>query len=202
RKFDTNNDGRIQAPEFDRRFKELTGFGGKLTLTKSAVQPLPATTADVSITLVRFFTNLDKNRDDRLSDAEWKPVEETLVTLQRLQFTRLDLNMSGDLTLSELAVLDDLIKALHKGSAKKPSGKQRRPLPEELRAADLDADSLLSERELARALVRIHLTLARLAKQIIQRADTDGDQHLNAVEVQAARITRPARKPWSRRQRR
>lgn len=194
RAFDTNSDGRIEFDEFDKRFKEITRYGGEITLTEVARKRLPLRLGEESgypNVLVTWFANLDVDANDKLGRDEFKTLAKLLPAEK---FQQLDKNLDDGLTIDEMRPLIDFITLIEKQRPRK--GATQRPLPIDFRGADLDGDSLIDQSELERALFRIDPTLPAHARSILQSADQNADLFLDRFEVEDAqnRAMRDARK--------
>ncbi len=195
--FDKNKDGVIQFAEFDAGFKELAKFGSPLQLRSKALARLENSGAlpiALAPSVLRFFSSVDADGDDRISSEEWNalgPMLELLVGKgSEDRFLALDSDLSGSLSPSELRSLQPKLEVFSKRAEAVARKKQLRPLPIELQAADLNADSRLDSIELARALSRIHPSLVRHGKAILARCDQNRDRQLDAIELREAQIVR------------
>jgi len=184
RSVDRNGDGVIHFAEFDRYFRDTTRRGGELRIAPKAAARLDSillTPEPVPGTALRLFAILDIDGNDRLDLAEWKNLAQILGRDPNSGFLALDKDLSGGLTVREVeAVLASLNLSRPKpGTVKRPL----RPLPPQLRQADVDGNSLLDPKEIERALAHIHPTLTRHTAAIIAGADRNGDGKLHRFEV-------------------
>ncbi|MFQ5505218.1 MAG: hypothetical protein ACE5F1_10520 [Planctomycetota bacterium] len=181
RMLDRNNDGGVQFDEFDLRYKNLTLGGGQLNVLAKALERLPLIPLlprVLDTELLRFFSMLDKNSNDRIELIEWK--ELGFGKDPRASFLEYDRNLSDDLTAEELR---PILPLLSLSKSRGTNEQHLRPMPRAAAAADLNDDSLLTLGELTRAMYRIHPSLARHAGRLLRGADRNGDGYLDGHEL-------------------
>lgn len=181
RKFDENADGRIEFDEFDRKFRETTRFGGEITVTERARKRLPSRLGEKGgypAVLVNWFALLDTDANDKLGRDEFSKLA---VHLEADTFQRLDKNLDDGLSISEMLSLVEWIELIEQRRPRK--GATQRPLPIDFKSADLDADNLIDQAELERALFRIDPMLPSHARAILKAADQNSDLFLDRFEI-------------------
>gem|GEM_PF-3319384 len=182
---DRNRDGVVTFDEFDAYFRSTTELGGELRILPAALErrtPGLSRLLSVPKELQRFFALLDRDHDERITPEEWKAVAALADPKGEVGFEGLDRDLSGALEIEELRPLLPMLTLLDK-TLRAPASPRLRPLPSDLAPADLNGDSLLDEKELRRALMRIHPSLGRHATTVLVQADRNGDRKISATEI-------------------
>jgi Ca2+-binding EF-hand superfamily protein len=184
RELDKNHNGFVTFEEFDNWFKTQSSYGGEIVLAPKALGRSRfgiSRLLELPPALQRFFGLLDLDLDERISPKEWSAVK-PLLGNRADQFSELDKDLSGYLSMRELKPLLPLLVVFDKALKAVPAPKLR-PLPLVMAAADLNADTRLDSREIKRALGRISPFLVRHSTRILRDADMDGDGSLAGKEV-------------------
>lgn len=185
--WDTNRDGWIHFPEFDKRYRKLAREGWGLTLLGPAAARAPKDPPPPTpLPLKKLFQVLDRNRDGRVAPAEWKGTSRALSsTLSRVPhgFFGLDRNRDGTLELKEMTPLLALFPDL--AGRKSPAGRAGSPrtLPLEMQGADRNGDQHLDLRELQLLFQKMDPGLVPWAKFILQKKDKNQDGLLSPREL-------------------
>lgn len=187
--WDTDRDGWIHFPEFDRRYKQLVRDGWGLTLRGPAVvrapkDPPPSTL----LPLKKLFQTLDRNGDGRIEPAEWRGTTRAIsATLSKVPsgFFGLDRNRDGTLELEEMAPLLALFPGLSRKET--PPLPLDKSLPADLQGADRNGDQHLDLRELEFLFRKLDPGLVPWARILFQKKDKNQDGLLSPRELRAGK---------------
>ncbi len=188
--WDTDHDGWVHFPEFDKRYRKLVRQGWGLTLLGPAAARAPKDPPPPTpLPLKKLFRVLDRNRDGRVAPAEWKGTSQALAaTLSRVPhgFFGLDRNRDGTLELREMTPLLALFPDL--AGKKSPANRAGAPrtLPLEIQGADRNGDQHLDLRELQILFQKMDPGLVPWAKEILRRKDKNQDGLLSPRELRSA----------------
>ncbi len=188
--WDTDRDGWVHFPEFDRRYRKLVRDGWGLTIlgpgaAKAPQDPPPPP----PLPLKKLFQLLDRNRDGRVAPAEWKERARALsATLSRVPhgFFGLDRNRDGTLELGEMTPLLALFPDLAGKSSPSFRAGSFRSLPLSVQGADRNGDQHLDLRELELLFQKMDPGLVPWAKVILLRKDTNQDGLLSPRELRSS----------------
>jgi Ca2+-binding EF-hand superfamily protein len=189
RRHDSDRDGFLDWPEFDRFYGDLVRGGG--TLTVRLAQPLPTAPKPVTPAAAAapnatdlFDTNRDGVLDQREAESMLRElnVPPSLVAMLRL----LDVDRDGRYTEAELApALQNLnLGPFAKGTPAKPATPAP-PLPPAWAALDRDRTQTIDLRELSAALRRVDPQLDRWAGKVHAGSDKNNDGQLRVNELPA-----------------
>lgn len=192
RRLDTDRDGFLDWPEFDRFYRDTVRDGATLQLQLARALP-PArefALADTGPAPRRTIDLFDTNHDGLLAmDEVAGMLKELGVPPEAMRMApMLDRDRDGRLSEDELApAMRQLHIDLLAPVAGPPTGKKAgAALPTPWPQVDADSNQAIDARELAAALRRIDPQLGRWAAIVLAAADRNGDGRLGANELPAA----------------
>ncbi|MEO6597547.1 MAG: hypothetical protein ABIP94_22615 [Planctomycetota bacterium] len=189
-RLDIDRDGYLGWPEFDQYFLSIVKRGGtfRVRTCRSLVQQAPERQpAQSDSPLEQFLQLYDANRNGGLDPAESDKIIEQagLPPEWANRLKKLDLDRSGRVEATELAPAFEQLRGLLPGTKAERPGAPRE-LPPPWAAADRNQDGTIDAAELARVLRSLDPSLARWAKQLLHRLDTDKNDTLSAAELPGA----------------
>ncbi len=189
RRIDTDANGFVEWPEFDRRFRLSIEQSGSFRVRP--VRPIeaprdPAQPVNEADPVQLLIAAVDTNGDDRLDLTEFTELLRIAnVDPSHSQFfVPLDTDRSGQLDENELGPALQYLPGAWKLMPGE-SGTQTN-LPIEFRPVDRNLDGVVDVKELESALRRTYPTLARWSARILHDADRSGNGSLSAAEIRAA----------------
>lgn len=197
RRLDSDADGFLYWPDFDRRFRELTERGAPMRIRP--LRPVPADLAPAAALAAAKPTGLqranqliaenDTDGDGKLSLLEAARVAATLIpgadpAALVAPLRALDVDRSGDIGAAELLIVADRLPLAseQRSAATSAPGK----LPPGYAAADANADGVIDRAELESVLRGLDPALPRWSRQILRDADRSGNDTLGPFEIRQA----------------
>ena len=182
-RFDTDRNGFVTWPEFDRRFRKGLEHGGTFRVRTSRPFALPDPPPQPLTPLQKFMRLHDKDGDGSLSLDEISDLLKQLELPASLGDTlvQADRDNSGTLDETELAPWFQAVGLPTPTAADTEPGGLRQPWL----GADADSNQAIDQHELDALLRRLDPALLRWTKNLIDKLDTDRDGQLNAAELEA-----------------
>jgi Ca2+-binding EF-hand superfamily protein len=186
RQLDSNKDGQLSWPEFDRHFHRVCERGGSFRIrpVRPFQPPRRARRASVAELAALSVIQLGDKNGDRVLDGD-----ELKVLLKEFQLPEglgtqglllLDTDKSGTVNQKELLLLVQTVPGLIDLGRQEQEIGATRAGP--LAGTDKDDDGEVSHQELGQALRLLDPALARWSRKVFADADTDKDGALGADE--------------------
>ena len=185
RSLDTDKNGQLSWPEFDRRYREVCGRGGAFRIrpTHPFQVPRRATPVSQNDKAAAHVLRLgDKDRDGGLNISE---LEGLLVEFKLPKdiatggFSVMDSDASGTVDQKELLLLVERVPVLA-NLARLDANGDRKGL---LAGLDKDDDGKVTRKELDKTLRHLHPSLHRWSRKVFADADTNKDGVLEPAEL-------------------
>ena len=192
-RFDTDRDGYVSWPEFDRSFWNLVQRGGAFHVRpcRSLVDQAPeGQEARPSSPLRDFLRMFDRNGNGGLDPEELEQMARTTNLPPAIsgELRSLDLDHSGRVEEAELAPWFELLRGLVPGAGR-PAKTSTSTLPPPWQSGDVDQDGRIDQAEFTAMLRRLDATLVRWAAQLLRSLDRDRDGRLSPSELPAPERT-------------
>lgn len=194
RRLDSNKDGQLSWPEFDRHFAGVCERGGSFRIrpVRPFLPPLSPRRASVAELAALSVIQLGDKNEDRVLDSDELKVlfkEFQLPESLRVQgLLLLDTDKSGTVDKKELLLLVQTVPGLIDLGRQEQETRAMRAGP--LAGIDKDDDGEVAPQELDQALRLLDPALARWSRKVFTDADTDKDGVLDADELAAATTKR------------
>lgn len=186
-RLDTDRDGFVSWPEFDRHFWAIVQRGGAFHVRpcRSLAEPSPERQEARPASPLQVFLRLhDKNGNGGLDPDELEQMVRTTNLPPSLgsELRKLDQDMSGRVDEAELAPAFELLRPFVTGTPGAPAAASG-ALPPPWQAADTDGNGRIDQEEFASVLRRLDPTLARWAQVLLRALDKNGDGSLVGSEL-------------------
>lgn len=179
RRLDTDRDGYVEWPEFDRCFRDSVADGGTFSVRPSRRLPAPEP-VDSAPPARRVLRLWDTDGSGGLSPDELMALLQSFgAPAVHPPFAGLDRDGSGSLSESELAPFLQFLPR----STTAETGKGK------VSGVDRNGDGRIDVAELEAALRRLDPSLAPWAGPLLARKDRNGDGYLDATELERATPT-------------
>jgi len=186
RALDTDKDGQLSWPEFDRHYRGVCERGGTFRLRPTRPFEMPrgsrrASAPELAARSMMRLGDKDKSRSLDRNElrsllAEFKLPED----VGKQGFLLLDADRSGGVDEKELLVLLQTLPGLMALARKQEPAGDGCPT-----SADRNGDGKVTRQELEEALRALHPTLARWSRKVLKDADANEDGVLTANELHA-----------------
>ena len=194
RRLDSNSDGYLNWPEFDKRYRSILKRGNSFRIR--ATRPFSVDTedprsADENLRASYLMRVLDQDADGKLTVQEIISLLTTKGLPKPLleRFQKLDTDNSGAVSPQELQPLATLLPngpTIFSPTSHDSPAKSNLPADLPFSSADRNRDGQIEQGEIVDSLRRLHPSLARWSKRIIEDADSSGDKILSQAELEAA----------------